>query len=448
MNTPPIPINEAERLQSLQRYNILDTSEENSFDDLTQLASSICGTPIALVSLIDHHRQWFKSRIGIDACETPRELAFCAHAICQPDDLFVVSNALEDERFATNPLVTSDPNIRFYAGVPLVTPDGYALGTLCVIDSVPRTLSTHQLESLRILGRQAISQLELKRQLQLLQQTQSQLIQTEKMSALGHLVAGVAHEINNPINFIHGNLAYFDSYAQELLRIINAYQQYYPNPPQELTDQLKGIDLEFLSIDIQDVVESAQRGSERIRDIVLSLRNFSHSDEAGFKQADIHQNLEDTVLILQHRLKKPHAPQEISLVRNYGDIPFIECHPGQINQVFMNLLVNAIDALEGDSADTKEIHMWTEPIQGERIAIHIADNGPGIAEDVRSRIFDPFFTTKPIGKGTGIGLSISYQIITKTHGGKLYFYSTPRKGTEFVVELPILQASTRPLAEF
>ncbi|MEL6321955.1 MAG: GAF domain-containing protein, partial [Cyanobacteria bacterium J06626_14] len=278
--------NEAARLEALQRYRILDTTAEEAFDDLTQLAAYICGTPIALISLVDQHRQWFKSRVGLDATETPRELAFCAHAIHQPDDLLVVPNALEDERFATNPLVTSDPSIRFYAGAPLVTPDGQTLGTICAIDRIPRDLSPEQLDALRSLGRQVIAQLELKLQLENLRKTQAQLVHNEKMLALGKLTAGVAHEINNPVNFIHGNLTHLDFYTQDILSLINTYQQHCPNPPQAVQEAIEVMDLDFLIEDIPSLLKSLKVGSGRIRDIVHSMRNFSRLDEAEFKLAD------------------------------------------------------------------------------------------------------------------------------------------------------------------
>ncbi len=303
----------------------------------------------------------------------------------------------------------------------------------------------------------------LKDTLQELKHTQSQLIQNEKMSSLGHLVAGIAHEINNPVNFIYGNLKYTDDYTQQLLVLLQLYQKHYPNPEPEIQNAKEEADIEYLTEDLPKMLTSMKIGADRIREIVLSLRIFSRLDEAEFKTADIHEGIDSTLLILQHRIKfqsvdaysygeasyakglvekrlvNRHRPQ-ISVIKDYAEIPKIQCFAGQLNQVFMNILANAIDALE----EAFHNGLCSEPIirissgqVNENVVVHIVDNGTGIPEAIQSLLFDPFFTTKPVGKGTGMGLSISYQIITEKHGGSLRCVSSPGQGTEFVITIPI-----------
>jgi two-component system, NtrC family, sensor kinase len=279
-----------------------------------------------------------------------------------------------------------------------------------------------------------------------LHRTQSQMVQSEKMSALGQMVAGIAHEINNPVSFIHGNIVYLNQYTQELLRLLNAYQQHYPNPPQSLQAELDDIDLNFLNEDLTKVLHSMQVGSDRIREIVISLRNFSRLDQAELKFVNLHEGIDNTLMILQHRLKATAQRPAIEIVKQYGNLPKVECYAGQLNQVFMNLLVNAIDALEESNrgrsfdriaANPNTICISTSHTEPNQVQIVFVDNGVGIPQNLRSRLFDPFFTTKPVGKGTGLGLSISYQIIAEKHGGKLLCDPAPNPGTKFIIELPI-----------
>lgn len=278
-----------------------------------------------------------------------------------------------------------------------------------------------------------------------LQTTQTQLIQTEKMSSLGQLVAGVAHEINNPVNFIYGNLSHIQEYAQDLLGLLNLYQTHCPIVPPAITDRIEAIDLDFLAEDLPKTLTSLQVGADRIRQIVLSLRNFSRIDEAGAKPVNLHDGIDSTLMILHHRLKANGDASGIQIVKDYGDLPLVKCYAGQLNQVFMNILSNAIDALEEATSHPEHplsptITICTRVSQlNDRpwICISIRDNGSGIDETKLKRIFDPFFTTKPIGKGTGLGLSISYQIITQKHGGDLRCLSRLGEGTEFQIQLPI-----------
>ncbi|OCQ97482.1 hypothetical protein BCD64_21040 [Nostoc sp. MBR 210] len=277
---------------------------------------------------------------------------------------------------------------------------------------------------------------QLEEALRQLQQTQSQLIQSEKMSSLGQLVAGIAHEINNPVNFIYGNLKYANDYVQDLLNLIEIYQQHFSPRTPEAHQEIYAIDLDFIRHDLPKVLDSMNTGAERIRQIVLSLRNFSRVDEEGMKLVNIHEGIDNALLLLQNRLKSQPESTGIEVIKEYGDLPQVMCHPGQMNQVFMSLLTNAIDALEEIAIAHPQIQIRTQLQASDRIKISITDNGPGINAKIRDRIFDPFFTTKPVGKGTGMGLSISYQIIVKKHRGELHCVSTPGEGTEFVISIP------------
>lgn len=287
-----------------------------------------------------------------------------------------------------------------------------------------------------------------------LKRTQAQLVQTEKMSSLGQLVAGVAHEINNPVNFIHGNLTPLEEYLHDLLGLIHYLIRSYPQLAQDIQTEADAIDLDFLREDVLKILASMRLGTSRIREIVLSLRSFSRLDEADLKVVDLHEGLESTLLILQNRTNaKPDRPS-INLIRQYAELPVVECYAGQMNQVFMNILSNAIDALEDAIADpdwratheqpeiTIQTAMINEPNQSQNpptVMVAIADNGKGISEAVQQRLFEPFFTTKSVGKGTGMGLSISYQIVTEAHHGTLCCESSPDRGTRFTIHIPMQQ---------
>jgi signal transduction histidine kinase len=340
---------------------------------------------------------------------------------------------------------------------------------------------------------------QLEKALQELQQTQAQLVQTEKMSSLGQLIAGIAHEINNPVNFIHANLPYAEQYMQDLIQLVRVYQAAYPNPVAAVQEKAEAIEVEFLTEDLAKLINSMQIGTERIRQLVLSLRNFSRLDEAAMKQVDIHEGLDNTLMILQNRLKPKSGSVGIQILKEYHNPHLVDCYAGQLNQVFMNILVNAIDALEvspdtntspestnqrlqpaiasatGSSTSaqselnnsahstTPEAELWQSPQllsapplpticiqtrvhEDEWVEIRIVDNGPGMSETVRQKVFDPFFTTKPVGQGTGLGMSISYQIVVEKHRGQLLCDSTPGSGTEFIIRIPIQPSASKVLA--
>ncbi|MEC4804686.1 MAG: ATP-binding protein [Jaaginema sp. PMC 1079.18] len=276
--------------------------------------------------------------------------------------------------------------------------------------------------------------------LQELKRTQSQLIQTEKMSSLGQMIAGIAHEINNPMNFISGNLSYTSEYVNDVLELLKLYQESYPQPTKDIDDFTEEIDLDFILEDLPKTLASMQIGAERIQQIVLSLRNFSRLDQAEMKPVDIHEGIDSTLLILHNRIKAKSSRRELEIIKDYGNLPKVDCYAGQLNQVFMNLLSNSIDALEPQALDseapTPKIHIRTALLANDWVEIKIGDNGPGMTEKTINHIFDPFFTTKPVGKGTGLGLSISYQIVVEKHRGKISCTSGIGKGTEFSILIP------------
>ena len=321
----------------------------------------------------------------------------------------------------------------------------------------------HQLEDRvhhRTLELQQANQ-DLQKVLQDLQQTQTHLIQTEKMSSLGQLVSGIAHEINNPVSFIYGNLVPAKEYIDDIFDLLALYQKKYLNPDEEIQDKVEEIDLEYIQTDLPHLLNSMQNGAERISKIVLGLRNFSRLDESEIKEVNLHDGIDNALLLLQHRLTSNEICDVIEVIKNYQPLPEIRCHAGQLNQVFLNILSNGIDALEdatrshalnpsqpyqptleisthfyaersGDASDTNESQALSH-----RVLIQIADNGLGIPEEIKTSIFNPFFTTKPVGQGTGLGLAISYQVVVQQHQGQLWFESKPGQGTTFFIALPL-----------
>lgn len=414
MKTPNKPINELERLKVLHSYRVLDTPTESAFDDLTLLASQICGTPIALVSLIDESRQWFKSHKGLDATETHRDISFCGHAILE-SDTFIIEDALKDERFSDNPLVIDSPLIRFYAGAQLTSPDGYNIGTLCVIDHQPKKLTSEQIEALNALARKVVSELELRKALENVKKEKEQLVATQKIvteqqaklvaaskfSALGEMAGGIAHEINNPLAIIEGKTSNLIYEAETDL-----------------------IQKEKLIKDLGRI----QMTVDRISKIVKGLSSYSrNSEKDSFEGSSLEKIINDSLDLCREKITK----KDIQLKLNIQDDLKIMCRPQQIGQIIINLLSNSLDAIE--HLEEKWIEVNTEKL-GNAILIKVTDSGSGIPMLIQDKLMDPFFTTKEVGKGTGLGLSIS-KGIAEEHGGSLTLNSTSPR-TQFILKLP------------
>uniref|UniRef100_A0A7C3PJC0 histidine kinase n=1 Tax=Oscillatoriales cyanobacterium SpSt-418 TaxID=2282169 RepID=A0A7C3PJC0_9CYAN len=359
-----------------------------------------------------------------------------------------------------DPATVSDGSTRIFdtSKVPLYDSDG---NIFAMLGSSRDITDRHNTEAALRNSEAALKEKasELEETLQTLRLTQAQVIQAEKMSSLGQLVAGIAHEINNPVNFIYGNLSPIREYAADLLHLLELYQTQSPQPDSEIQAFTEAIDLRFLKQDLPKLIDSMKMGTERIREIVLSLRNFSRLDEAEVKEVDLHTGIDSTLVILGNRLKPTPDRPAIQVVKQYGNLPLVECYAGQLNQVFMNILSNAIEAIEekiqkqaeatavnGKGAHCAVLTAQTAPgtitirtqlVESNQVQICIADNGLGMSAEVQQRLFDPFFTTKPVGQGTGMGLSISYQIVAERHGGSLTCHSEPGQGTEFTIQIPV-----------
>jgi two-component system, NtrC family, sensor kinase len=419
MQTPPSIENEECRLAALHEYDILDSLPESSYDDIAILASMICGTPVAMISLVDKNRQWFKARVGVNAAETSRDISFCGHAIAQ-SNLFVVKDAHLDGRFKGNPLVDGELGVRFYAGAPLVTPAGDAIGTLCVIDREPRDLNEQQKSALQALARQVVQLLELRKKnkellgsltqleehARTISTQQDLLVYSAKMTAIGNMAGGVAHEINNP-------LAVICARADMMIEALKSGKS--------------------TSEDLEKGLLNIQKTGFRIARIIKGLLAISR--ESGPPQivsTETTNLFEDAIALSEKKLKSVGA--EVNIDPGAQGLR-IQCCPVQITQVLTNLFSNACDAME--SSEERRIDILV--LAGsEYVDIRVCDTGAGIPEAIRPKIMDPFFTTKPPGKGTGLGLSISKGLV-ESQDGQL-FQDTMAQKTTFVIRLPMAVA--------
>ncbi|MAF90282.1 MAG: hypothetical protein CL674_03340 [Bdellovibrionaceae bacterium] len=414
MKAPVFPHDELERLDELESFEILDTEAQFEFDQLTELAQKLFNMPIVLVSLIDSERQWFKSKQGLEACETGRDVSFCGHAILS-DEIFEIKNSMEDERFADNPLVTGDPRVIYYIGCPLKTPSGYKVGTLCMIDQKPNSLTDEQKQTFKVLADQVMSQMVLFRQnkhlkykmetieaqYQTISENKARLVNNARLASLGKMAGGIAHEVNNP-------LAILKMASRNLVREIDSET---PNK-EKVLKSTKTID---------DTVV-------RINKTIQSLKSLSRQATADPPiESNIHDIIENTLSVCEEKFKNHQIFFNVKENTN----PKVLCRPNEVSQVLLNLLNNSYDAVE--ELEDKWIQVVTS-IKNDKVCISVIDSGNGISQEIAAEIMQPFFTTKPIGKGTGLGLSISKNLLESQQGELIIDHESAN--TKFDILLP------------
>ena len=395
-----LPANAIARLEALRQYQILDTICESAFDDLTRLAAQICGTPIALISLIDDCRQWFKSKVGLDVESTSRDVAFCAHAILQPNDIFIVPDTLVDHRFATNPLVTSDPDVRFYAGVPLVTPQGYALGALCVIDRVPRQLSSEQVEALFTLSRQVIAQLELRRNLHKLER-----ITTTRHEQIEDFISALSHDLRTPLLATRGSLR-----------------------------AMLGGAFGSVSDTSRDVLEDCSQANKDLLKLVETLLDVSrYKIEVG---KSLNGKLLNWKNIFVESIIRSSTSWKQKLAITYkipSSLPTVYGDELEIQRVVQNLLDNALRASELKG----QVSLEVAPFGVDKVKVLVRDNGSRIAPQEKERLFHSFIQARGRRSRSGLDLYLCRQIV-EAHGGTIGVESTlGYEGSTFWFTLPV-----------
>lgn len=411
MKIAPRPLNDSQRLDVLRMYEILDSEAEKEFDDLTQLASFICNTPISLVTFIDKERQWFKSKVGLDAIEGPRDTSFCGHVILE-DEVMVINDATKDERFFDNPAVTGELKVRFYAGAPLIDKSGHKLGSLCVVDSKPREISREQIEALKKLSRLVVKQmelrLELKKQIErenIVKVNSMQMLHSAKMSTLGEMAGGISHEINNPLAIIQGKLFHVKKMLENF---------------------------EENKAKIYEGIERIEQTTERISKIVRGLLHFSRDDEFIQKEKiEVHNVIMETLAFCEERFKQKNIELKLEL----DDKIYSYCQPIHLSQALLNLLNNSYDAIQNTSNAWIKISLHSDK---SFYFLTVTDSGNGIPDDVVEKMMNPFFTTKEVGRGTGLGLSISKGLIESHNGELLYDSECPH--TRFIIKMPLMNS--------